>query len=183
MIKRTQKCLGPLMRRVVMRNLSNPKFMTVNYFTELFNYDNKMNREVLELLRGLPSVDEKAKSICVHILAAKQVWLSRLCDEDSSDITIWPTFSFNACETLIKENKEGYQAYFKKKSEVDLKTTIRYKNSKGIEYENSVQDTLMHVLIHSGYHRGQISIIVRESGGKPINTDYIMRIRKQSDSV
>ena len=153
--------------------------MTSEYFTGLLDYDNMMNREVLELLRGLPSVSEKTESIFVHILAAKRIWIKRLRGEDWSGVAVWPTLSLDDCEALLEENRNAFQTFLRGKSQADLKTKTRYRNSKGIEFENPVQDVLMHVLIHSGYHRGQIAKAVREAGEEPINTDYIMHIREQ----
>lgn len=116
------------------------------------------------------------------MLVAKKVWIKRLRSEDGSGVAIWPTLSFDECETLIEENRDTFQTYFRRKSGADLQTSTRYRNSKGIESENPVQDILMHVLIHGGYHRGQIAKAVREAGEEPINTDYIIYIRQPVSS-
>jgi uncharacterized damage-inducible protein DinB len=152
--------------------------MNNDYLSEMFEYDSTVNASVLDLLRSLPSIDDRTMSIFTHLLTAKKVWLTRLRSQDSSRLQIWPALDLNECGTLIEENRIGYKDYLRDVTEEQLEENIRYKNSNGTEYENSVLDVLMHVLIHSGYHRGQIAKAVRESGEEPIISDYIFYIRK-----
>ena len=59
---------------------------------------------------------------------------------------------------------------------------MRYRNTKGDEYANSVLDILTHVVIHGAYHRGQIARIIGRAGGQSPNTDYIAFIRSVEPS-
>lgn len=54
---------------------------------------------------------------------------------------------------------------------------IRYRNSNGEQFDNSIADILTHVINHSSYHRGQIFKMLRQKGEEPINTDYITYAR------
>lgn len=155
--------------------------MNNSYFAGLFEYDSTVNRQVLELLRNLPSVDEKTRKIFVHLISAKKVWIKRLNHENLSDIAIWPDLNWDECEALIEENSKAYRNYLADKSEEDLAESIHYQNSKGVEFVTPIRDILLHVLVHGGYHRGQIAKAVRESGGEPINTDYIMYVRNHGE--
>ena len=152
--------------------------MDTNYLLSMFEYDSTVNGRVLDLLQSLPLIDNRTMNIFSHLLTAKKVWLTRLRGDDSSSLRIWPALDLDECGALIKENRIGYNDYLRNITEKQLTGNFRYKNSNGTEYENSVQDVLMHVLIHGGYHRGQIAKAVRESGGEPIITDFIFYIRK-----
>ncbi|MGH9479278.1 MAG: DinB family protein [Terriglobales bacterium] len=44
-------------------------------------------------------------------------------------------------------------------------------------------DILMHVALHSGYHRGQIAADMRSGGLEPAYTDYIHWRRQVLDHV
>ena len=59
-----------------------------------------------------------------------------------------------------------------------LAEAVSYKNSKGEVWSNSVQDILMHVVIHSAYHRGQIAADMRSAGHVPAYTDFIHGVRQ-----
>ena len=54
---------------------------------------------------------------------------------------------------------------------------LSYQTLKGIEYRTPIQDVLMHLVLHSAYHRGQVTAAVREAGGKPALTDYVVYLR------
>jgi len=150
--------------------------MCPDYFVELFDYDSTVNRELLGALRTASNPGERTMAIFAHLLAAKKVWMGRLSGRPANT-PIWPSLDFSQCEALIEENRSTYNNYLRDTSESDLRGKIRYQNSTGTEFRNPVRDVLMHVLIHSGYHRGQIAQSMRQEGGNPINTGYIFHLR------
>lgn len=156
--------------------------MTNSYFSDLFDYDSSVNRQLLNRLSGLSSVEEKTQDIFAHLLSAKKVWIKRLNGEDLSGVVIWPDLQWNECEVLIKENEEAYRSFLSEKTEDDLKAKLYYQNSKGTDFQTPIQDILSHVLIHGSHHRGQIAKAIREAGAEPINTDYITYVRNQQAS-
>jgi len=57
------------------------------------------------------------------------------------------------------------------------------KKNRILEYEgeklaNNIKDIVVHVINHSTYHRAQIALLVRQSGGEPAKTDYIVYQRE-----
>ena len=69
--------------------------------------------------------------------------------------------------------------YLKGLSEGALAHEIVYVNSKGERWASTVQDVLMHVVMHSAYHRGQIATNMRDAGHIPAYTDFIHGIRQK----
>jgi uncharacterized damage-inducible protein DinB len=57
--------------------------------------------------------------------------------------------------------------------EFELDRKIRYANSKGQPFNNSVRDMLFQVINHSTYHRAQIATEFKNNGLDPLLTDYI----------
>lgn len=147
------------------------------YFRNLFAYDSTVNRQLLESLRDLSSVDPEARDLFAHLLASKKVWITRLNGADTSGLAIWPELSWSECEDLIEENRDAYESFLTATTGEELKAEVTYRNSKGTVFETPARDILSHVLIHGGYHRGQIAKKVREAGEEPINTDYITHVR------
>jgi uncharacterized damage-inducible protein DinB len=111
-----------------------------------------------------------------HVLGAEEAWLARL-ESRPQRVSVWPNLSVALCETLAAEIALGYKHFFDKLTHADLDTVVRYRNTKGDEYVNSVLDMLTHVVIHGAYHRGQIARIIGRAGGQSPNTDYITYIR------
>ncbi|MEX2573897.1 MAG: DinB family protein [Balneolaceae bacterium] len=151
--------------------------MNRNHFIRLFNYDNVVNRQVLDLLRSQTVTDEKTKKTFAHLITSKKVWIQRLTGKDTGGMVLWPDLEWDKCAMLIRENRASYETYFSRIPEEGLDDNVNYQNSKGVNFHTPVRDILNHVLIHGGYHRGQIARAVREAGGDPVNTDYITYVR------
>ncbi len=59
-----------------------------------------------------------------------------------------------------------------------LSRGIAYRNTKGEVWTSTVAEVLTHVVIHSGYHRGQIAAEIRSEGATPAYTDFIHAARQ-----
>lgn len=152
--------------------------MTPAYLASAFAYDTAVNRRLLHALRALPVGDDRTQAVFAHILAARTVWMERLQHEGRSTTPVWPSLDWDACEALLAANDQAYAAYLADVSAAALEAPFTYYNSKGRGFTNRPLDVLMHVLIHGGYHRGQIAQSVRLSGHDPMNTDYIFYLRE-----
>jgi uncharacterized damage-inducible protein DinB len=64
-------------------------------------------------------------------------------------------------------------------SDEDLVRPVHYTNSKGETYTSTVADIMMHVAMHSAYHRGQIASDMRAAGVEPAYTDFIHAVRQK----
>ena len=92
-----------------------------------------------------------------------------------SNKNFWQILTLAECEKILNENQSKLKSLI---AEKDFSVTVTYKNSKGIEYSNSIYDILTHVSFHSAYHRGQIAKEVRRLNKEPVPTDYILFIRE-----
>jgi uncharacterized damage-inducible protein DinB len=132
--------------------------------------------ELLAAIQANAATQEDSLPLFGHVLAAEHLWLCRL-ERRETRVPVWPSLSIAEYEALAAENARGYQLYFEKLGEADLASMVRYRNSKGDEYTNSVLDILTHVVIHGAYHRGQVARIIGRAGGQSPNTDYIVYVR------
>jgi len=136
-----------------------------------------MNEEIISILEDNKNNSKKIINIFSHLLKAEKIWLMRLKGEDLSGQMIWPDLTIKESQDLIIENIQMYKQYFMSLKADEITKNLNYRNSKGQEFQIAIVDILIHVVIHSSYHRGQIAMLVREQGGNPINTDYINYIR------
>ena len=143
----------------------------------LYQFNFRMNEEIISILEDNKKNSEKIIKTFSHLLKAEKIWLMRLKGEDLSGQMIWPDFTIKDCQDLIIENTQMYKLYFMSLKADEITEHLNYRNSKGQECQTAIIDILIHVVIHSSYHRGQIAMLVREQGGNPINTDYINYIR------
>lgn len=57
---------------------------------------------------------------------------------------------------------------------------VRYRNLAGAEAESSRWTMLQHVVNHASYHRGQVTTMIRQAGGKPpLSEDLITFYRER----
>jgi uncharacterized damage-inducible protein DinB len=139
--------------------------MHKKYILELFNYNFQVNQELLTVIKSLKSSNERLLQLLSHLVPAEKIWLMRLKDEDLLGQLIWPELSLNDAERLLKENQTAYADYLENISDRQLNLDLIYKNSKGEKFHTPIVDILMHVIIHGGYHRGQIAATIRQAGG------------------
>ncbi len=133
----------------------------------------------LNALRAMHAAPLDALRLYGHLLAAEHVWLSRI-EEREQEVPVWPALDLDECAALGAKNHAGFALIAETVSASELQRKVRYRNSKGDAFENTVEDILMHVALHGSYHRGQVARIVRGEGGAPQPTDYIFFIRERS---
>jgi len=120
--------------------------------------------------------NDELMKILSHLLLAEKTWLLRLKSEKYNS-KFWIDLNLEGCNKLSKENEMQINAYLNSLSERDFEKKVKYTNSKGIEYTNSINDILTHLSHHSSYHRGQIARGMRKLGKEPVYTDYIAYLR------
>jgi uncharacterized damage-inducible protein DinB len=133
------------------------------------------DERVLESLRQ-PGVPERTLNLYAHVLGAEHVWLARL-EQRKPVIPVWPAIGLDECERLARENRAAFRAYADRLTSSDLGRTVHYRNSAGQELDSAIEDILVHVAMHGSYHRGQITLLVRDAGAEPQPTDYIAFVR------
>ena len=143
-------------------------------FIDLLEYNSYFNQLLIEIyLDNKDSFNEKMISLLNHILNAQQVWNSRIIFEDS--FGVW---QINPDEKLLEINQSNFENSVNILNERNLDEIIGYRNSKGDEFQNSIQEIFFHFINHSTYHRGQIAMLMKQAGLEPINTDYVFYKRK-----
>ena len=146
----------------------------LEHFRRLFAYDDWANREVLASLRQ--NQNARTLELLAHIFAAQRVWLERLLQEKQS-VPVWPEFTLEQCESQAAELAQSWKKYLASIKTDGLQQTISYQNTKGEPFTSRTDDILMHIIMHSAYHRGQIATHVRAAGSTPAATDFIHAVR------
>lgn len=147
-----------------------------SYFINLFKYHAWANQKVIDGLKGTGISEGIVLKIFSHLLLAEKTWLQRLKSE-KYDNKFWTELTLADCNKLAENNETQINEFLNSLSESDFETKVKYTNSKGIEYTNTVTEMLTHLSHHSSYHRGQIAREMRRLGKEPVYTDYIAYLR------
>jgi len=150
--------------------------MDARDFVRLFAYDRWANLECLKAAKDQAAANNAVGRIA-HILSAEKLWLERILHEKQS-LPVWPTSSLEECLTLADRVGSAWHNYLARLAAGELEEVIEYRNSKGEAWSSRVEDILLHVVMHSAYHRGQIAMEMRAAGLEPAYTDFIHGVRQ-----
>ena len=151
----------------------------VSLYRNLFDYDVWANRAALEGVAALNgTAAAHACRILNHVIGAQRVWLSRFETPDHPSVDTWPTLTLDECRAVVEDLYRGWTSLVDRLGPEKLAQDLVYRNTKGVEFRTPISDVLMHLVMHSAYHRGQVAAAVREAGGKPAATDYVVWVRQ-----
>ena len=147
-----------------------------DYFKDLLTYE---KGALDELICTLETVDDSQKVgkislMLSHILLAQEVWIKRL-ERTIVNHSVRVNIPIDEMKVILESNFMRLMKFVDENKE-DLK--IDYKNLKGELYTNTVSDIMSHLAFHSAYHRGQLVLLLKETGITLPDTDYIVFCRK-----
>jgi uncharacterized damage-inducible protein DinB len=149
----------------------------LEYLQKLFVYDDWANREIASALEGFKAPPPRSLKFFAHIVSAERLWLERL-NLHKQTYPVWPEFTLTECKVEIERLQRAWTPYLASLHEEGLTRELTYRNSKGESWTNVKRDILMHVIMHSAYHRGQIAADLRAAGTDPPLTDFIHGVRQ-----
>jgi uncharacterized damage-inducible protein DinB len=124
-----------------------------------------------------PLLSPAAVREMAHIVGADAIWLARLTGQPSP-VPVWPETDLAGLTTMLARTHDAFRDYLDTLPEAALSETVRYSNSTGTAFANSVRDILRHVLMHAHYHRGKVNLLLRQAGITPAPVDYIIFLRE-----
>ena len=160
--------------------------MNVAELTDLYEYNRWAHELVFESVSDLskeqyervvggsfPSV----RLTLEHVLATEVVWLSRWEGHSLGEAPDYSGIADSAALIRMwRYFRERQDGFITSLADDELAKPIAIRTRSGIETVQPLGDTMLHVVNHSTYHRGQITNLVRQVGGKPRSTDYFTYI-------
>ena len=138
----------------------------------MVEFDNWCNLQTLASLNAVMEVDRKPLDIMVHIFGSANWLIDIIAGKQVKDNTVWQEgMAFDDCVRQAEALFGRYEKYLEKLTEKELDRRI------DIPGEQTrivcVRDILMHLVIHSPHHRGQVVTAVRAAGMTPGVPSYI----------
>jgi uncharacterized damage-inducible protein DinB len=137
-----------------------------------------------QFTKPLGSSFSSVRDTVVHIYGVEWLWLERFQgrspaaipnNQEFADITklkaSWSTF-----EHVLLDFVRGL-------SQVDLDRVMEYKTMKFGVYKNPLWISMLHLVNHGTYHRGQVTTMLRQLGGQPILTDLMHFYRERATAA
>jgi len=122
---------------------------------------------------NLKKKNNKSEELLSHIISAQKIWLNRILGRNTV-IDPWHKLTQEDWIPQSIPITAEWINLLESFKENDFERRIEYTNTKGEKFFNTVKDIIVQVINHSTYHRAQIAQLVRQSGGEPAKTDYIV---------
>lgn len=149
---------------------------------QLLKYDAWATAKLLEAIGALTPeqfVQEFAGSLSsvrqqfTHLLLVTDRYRARLAQEAVPDISM-ESFAtpqeLIAYEAQIRRRLNGFEESL---AEADLNRIVEHETRRGL-YRASVEQTLLHMVNHATYHRGQVACLLKLHGVEFPDTDFII---------
>lgn len=150
-------------------------------FERLLAYDRWANGEVLASIEKLAAPPGLAVQTLAHILGAELCWITRMtAGRDAPGIEDWDEQQDLASLRRVwtTELPAAWAAFL-----ADAKLSDPAREFTFVDWLGNtsrpirVEDALMHVMVHSPHHRGQVATLVRAAGGEPAATEFLRAVR------
>lgn len=163
--------------------------MNVDDFKTLFSFNAWANARTRTAIESLPEeqlyIDMKNSfgsihGTVVHIVGAEDVWLQRIRGIDPAVFMKkenYPTYA-SVLEQWARV-ETGFSQFLSTVTDERLAQDLIFHNLKGEHVSQKLWMALQHLVNHSTYHRGQITTLVRQAGGRPVGTDLIAFYRER----
>jgi uncharacterized damage-inducible protein DinB len=86
----------------------------------------------------------------------------------------------DSLRSALVEQDRSLRAYVDARTAAELARSFDYRDLKGNAHRSVLWETLQHLANHSTYHRGQVTTLLRQSGAKPVSTDFIAFCRERA---
>lgn len=155
---------------------------------ELFDYNYWARDQQLEacrkltpeqFLRPLGSSYSSLRDTLAHLVGAEWIWLERWRGRSPTGVEAadyapekFPTVA--AIEARWREVERGMREYLAGLNQDALARPLTYVNLKGQRWTYPLWRTLLHVVNHQTYHRGQVTTLLRQLGAQPPQIDYLV---------
>jgi uncharacterized damage-inducible protein DinB/RimJ/RimL family protein N-acetyltransferase len=132
--------------------------------------------ELLSAVERAGDIAPVARREYLHVLGAAETWLARI-EGRPPRVAVWPDAAEIDPGPLRERVAAGYAALLAGLGASELHAPVSYTNSAGISFADTVEDIVLHVVLHGQYHRGKVNLILRSAGASPAPTDYIAFVR------
>jgi uncharacterized damage-inducible protein DinB len=128
-----------------------------------------------QFLRPLGSSFPSIRDNLAHLVAAEWLWLK--CWRGLPPLPLlspeeFPTIAAVSDRWLVVESE--MRLYLAGLSEQTLAGPITYVNPEGESWTYTLWRTMLHLLHHQSYHRGQVATLLRQLGIQPPEVDFLV---------
>ncbi len=134
-----------------------------------------------KFLRPMGSSFSSVRDTLAHLVAAEWVWFERWKGHSATReeakafaAETFPTLA--VVEERWRDNERGVRAYLSELTPERLLEPLNYVNLAGERWSYPLWQTLLHVVNHQTYHRGQVTTLLRQLGEQTVPLDFLVAV-------
>ena len=137
-----------------------------------------------QFLRPMGSSFSSVRDTLAHLVAVEWIWHERWRGKSPSKVDA-QEFGADTFPNLVavrdrwRAVESDVRSFLARLREPDLAQPLRYTNMKGEKYAYPLWQSLLHVVNHQTYHRGQVTTLLRQLGAQAPAVDYLVMKDKQ----
>lgn len=163
--------------------------MSPDEIRQLYDYNSWANRRSLsaaeklsieQFMQPLGSSFSSVRDTLAHIYGAEWLWLERFHGRSPSALP--NANQFHDVQTLREtwaELEQRLLVFARGIAQANLDREIEYKTLNFGVYKNPLWQSMLHLVNHGTYHRGQVTTLVRQLGAQPILVDLMHFYRER----
>ncbi len=134
-----------------------------------------------KFLRPMGNSFSSVRDTLAHLIVAEWVWLERWKghspNREEAKAFAAETFpTLAVIEQRWRDNEQGVRDYLKNLAPETLLQPLNYTNIAGERWTYPLWQTLVHVVNHQTYHRGQVTTMLRQLGASAPPVDFLVAI-------
>ena len=162
--------------------------MDLTLIQKQFEYDRWANARMLgvvggiaqeKFLQDLGSSYGSIRNTVAHILSSEWAWLERWQGRVPKPLDPLGFPDVAALRSRWAQLEQDQKDFLQSLTNERLAADFQYINPQGETVILQLWQQMLHLINHSSYHRGQVTTMLRQVGGKPISTDLIAFYREQ----
>ena len=140
----------------------------------VFFYDRWANHQILDALARMDRPPARAIQRMAHVVAALELWVSRLRGKGNPDTDLFsPGWTIEETQRRLDAAHDAWIELLAPLTDVDLLRRVVWTRFDGDRYEALLRDIVTQLPMHGAYHRGQLSITLKDQLPGPLEIDYI----------
>ncbi|RPI72031.1 MAG: hypothetical protein EHM47_09050 [Ignavibacteriales bacterium] len=150
------------------------------YLTDTFEFNDLMNRKLLEKIKTLPDKNECIRFFS-HLINSQKKWMARIIQYPNDPKMDWwdPLYSYDELEEEWEKSLKEWIDYLTGKTEEELFNESRFIGYDGGLWLAPLKDIALQLNYHSIHHRAQMQLLIRQQGLEPDFVDYIGTVYKK----
>lgn len=156
---------------------------------QLYDYNAWSNRRSLsaaeklgneQFVRPMGSSFSSVRDTLAHIYGAEWIWLERFQGRSPSALPKADEFAdVHSLRDAWLTHEKKLLTFIAGLTQSDLDGELEYKTLRFGVYKNPLWQSLLHVINHGTYHRGQVTTLLRQLGAQPILLDLMHFYRER----